>query len=70
MAKRCAFVLEDGEEGGIDEEPEDGVEGVDGELEEVEEALDSTGTKEGDGEVAGDGSPAFNDVYINMSRIA
>ena len=64
MAKRCAFVLEDGEEGCIGAEPGDDVEGVEGELEEVEEELDSTGTKEGDGEVAGDGSPAFNDVYL------
>ena len=63
MAKRCAFVLEDGEEGCIDGEPEDDVEGVEGELEEVE-GLESTGTKEGDGEVAGDGSPAFNEVYL------
>ena len=63
MAKRCAFVLEDGEEGRIDGEPEDDAEGVEGELEEVE-GLESTGTKEGDGEVAGDGSPAFNDVYL------
>jgi hypothetical protein len=64
MAKRCAFVLEDGEEGCTDEEVEDDVEGVEGELGEVEEGLHSTGTKEGDGEVAGDGSPAFNEVYL------
>lgn len=76
MAKRCAFVLEDGEEGLVDGEPEDGeegdvdgepeddVEGVEDELEEVEEELDSTETKEGDGEVAGAGSPAFSDVYL------
>lgn len=48
----------------MDEGPEDDVGGVEGELEELEEGLDSTGTKEGDGEVAGDGSPAFNDVYL------